>query len=136
MLYGIPAHAIDDVWDEVRPWIAAACKTARGKFDENDIRIGLLERDDQLWIWRSPTAFAVGITRITKYPKQSVCTIRIVTGRNMAEWVVPAMAVIEKWAKSQGCSAMELCARPGWEKALCSRVSGYDKTHVFLEKKL
>lgn len=132
MLYGIPAHVIDDVWDEVRPWIAAACKTARGKFDENDIRIGLLERDDQLWIWRSPTAYAIGITRITNYPKQRVCTIRIVTGRNRREWEKECIAAIERWAKAQGCDAMELQARPGWEKALPE----YDKTHVYLEKRL
>jgi hypothetical protein len=132
MLYGIPAHVINDVWDEVRPWIAAACKTSRGKFDENDIRLGLLERDDQLWIWRSPTAYAVGITRITNYPKQRVCTIRIVTGRNRREWEKECVSHIERWAKAQGCDAMELQARPGWEKALPE----YDKTHVYLEKRL
>ena len=132
MLYGIPAHLVDEVWDEVRPWIAAACKRSRGKFDENDIRIGLLERDDQLWIWRSPTAYAVGITRILPYPKQKVCTIRIVTGRNRKEWEKECIAQMEQWAKAQGCAAMELQARPGWESAL----PDYDKTHVYLEKQL
>jgi hypothetical protein len=136
MLYGIPSTSIDDVWDEVRPWIAAACERSRGKFDADDIRIGLLERDDQLWIWRTDTAYAVGVTRLVNYPKQTVCALRIVTGRNMAEWIEPAMAGIEQWAKSQGCAAMELCARPGWERALRSRVSGYDKTHVYLERAL
>ena len=77
MLYGIQKHLIDEVWDEVRPWIAAACKTSRGKFDENDIRMGLLLGEDQLWIWRTDTAYAVGITRLCEYPKQRVCTIRI-----------------------------------------------------------
>jgi hypothetical protein len=132
MLYGIPFTSIDDVWDEVRPWIEAACVRSRGKFDANDIRIGLLERDDQLWIWRSETAYAVGVTRITKYPKKTVCTIRIVTGRNRREWEKECIAQIECWAKSQGCDAMELQARPGWKKAL----PDYDMTHVYLEKEL
>ena len=132
MLYGIPAHVIDDVWDEVRPWIAAACKTSRGKFDENDIRIGLLTGDDQLWIWRTDTAYAVGVTRVNVYPKQKVCSIRIVTGRHRHEWERPAMATIEAWAREQGCHAMELQARPGWERTL----PDYDKTHVYLEKRL
>ena len=132
MLYGIPYTSIDDVWHEVRPWIEAACSRSRGKFDADDIRIGLLERDVQLWIWRTPTAYAVGVTRITKYPKQTVCTIRICTGRNRHEWQKECIAQLEAWAKSQGCDAMELQARPGWEKAL----PGYDKTHVYLERKL
>jgi hypothetical protein len=132
MLYGIPSHAVDDVWEEVRPWIAAACKTSRGKFDENDIRIGLLERDDQLWIWRSPTAYAVGVTRIISYPKHRVCSIRIVTGRHRREWEKECIAQMERWAKAQGCAAMELQARRGWVKTL----PDYDMTHVYLEKTL
>ena len=134
MLYGIPAHLVDEVWDEVRPWIAAACKTSRGKFDENDIRIGCLEREDQLWIWRTETAFAVGITRIVNYPKKSVCSLRIVTGRNMKEWYLPCLETIEKWAKANGCHAMEFQARPGWERMI--RPLGYDKTHLYLEREI
>lgn len=134
MLHGIPAHLIDEVWDEVRPWLADACKTSRGKFDENDIRIGLLERDDQLWIWRTPTAFAVGVTRLINYPKQRVCQLRIVTGTNMDEWAQPCIEAIERWAKANGCDAMEFQARPGWERFLSCR--GYDKTHVYLERAL
>jgi hypothetical protein len=132
MLYGIPATAVDAVWPEVRPWIEAACKRSRGKFDALDIKRGLLERDDQLWIWRTPTAFAVGITRLTNYPKQRVCTIRIVTGTNRREWERECIAHMERWAREQGCDAMELQARPGWKSVL----RDYDMTHVFLEKRL
>ena len=132
MIYGIPAHVIDDVWDEVRPWIAAACVRSRGKFDENDIRIGLLTGDDQLWIWRTETSYAIGITRVIVYPKKKVCAIRIVTGRNRKEWEKPAMQTIESWAKTQGCTDMELQARPGWGRAL----PDYEMTHVYLEKRL
>ncbi|PVX77165.1 hypothetical protein [Paraburkholderia unamae] len=131
MLYGIQKHLIDEVWDEVRPWIAAACKRNRGKYDENDIRIGLLEGEDQLWIWRTETAYAIGITRLCNYPKQRVCTIRIVTGTNAAEWQDQAMPVIRQWAKANGCAAMELCARKGWARRL--KKQGFEMTHVYLE---
>lgn len=134
MLYGIPHTSIDDVWDEVRPWIERAAETTRGKWDAQDIRIGLLTGDDQLWIWKSPTAFAVGITRLANYPKQRVCTLRIVTGTNMAEWAQPCIETIEAWARANGCQAMEFQARPGWRRFLCAR--GYDKTHEYLERAL
>lgn len=132
MLQGIPAHLVDEVWDDVRPWISEACKTSRGKFDENDIRIGLLERDDQLWIWNTPTAFAVSVSRLSNYPKQRVCQLRIVTGRNRDEWYRASLETIEAWAKANGCHAMELCARPGWSRLL----RDYEMTHVYLEKQL
>jgi hypothetical protein len=136
MLYGIQPLQIDEVWDEVRPWIAAACNTSRGKFDADDIRIGLLTGEDQLWIWRTDTAYAVGITRITNYPQQKVCQLRIVTGRNRAEWQVPCIETIERWAKANGCAAMELQARPGWWRGFLRGVLGYDMTHVYCEKRL
>jgi len=134
MLYGIPYTSIDEVWDEVRPWIEAACLSSRGKFDADDIRIGLLDRDDQLWIWRTPTAYAVGVTRILVYPKQRVCSIRICTGRNRHEWQKECIAQLEAWAKSQGCDAMELQARVGWSRVLASQ--GYETTHCYVEKAL
>jgi hypothetical protein len=132
MLHGIQPAEINAVWEDVRALIEDACATNRGKYDAEDIRRGLLAGEDQLWIWKSPTAFAVGITRLANYPKQRVCTIRIVTGSNAAEWQAPAIDTIERWAKEKGCDAMELCARPGWER----RLKGYDKTHVYLEKQL
>ncbi|MEC4533082.1 hypothetical protein VSR91_26530, partial [Klebsiella pneumoniae] len=64
MLYGIQIPHINEVWPEVRPWIEHACETTRGKFDAEDIRAGLLTGEDQLWIWKTATAFAVGITRL------------------------------------------------------------------------
>lgn len=134
MLYGIQPAEINAVWEDVRALIEDACLTNRGKYDAEDIRAGLLSGDDQLWIWRTPTAFAVGVTRISNYPKQRICAIRIVTGSNAAEWQQETLETIERWARAQGCHAMELCARPGWERRLRDR--GYDKTHVYLEKAL
>lgn len=134
MLYGIQCTEIESVWEEVRPWIESSCRRNRGKYDADDIKAGLLTGEDQLWIWKSPTAFAVGITRLANYPKQRVCTIRIVTGTNAAEWQQPAMETIEKWARSNGCHAMELCARIGWSRRM--KAQGYVETHRFIEKAL
>jgi hypothetical protein len=134
MLYGIQPAEINAVWEDVRALIEDACLTTRGKFDAEDIRAGLLTGEDQLWIWRTDTAFAVGITRLANYPKQRVCTLRIVTGNNVDEWYLPSLETIERWAKANGCHAMEFQARPGWERFI--RPLGYDKTHVYLEKSL
>ena len=134
MLYGIQPAEINAVWEDVRALIEDACVTTRGKFDAQDIKAGLLTGEDQLWIWRTDTAFAVGITRLANYPKQRVCTLRIVTGNNVDEWYLPCLETIERWAKANGCHAMEFQARPGWERFI--RPLGYDKTHVYLEKSL
>jgi hypothetical protein len=134
MLYGIQRDQISEVWPEVCPWIEAAAETTRGKWDAEDIRAGLLTGEDQLWIWKTDTAFAVGVTRLANYPKQRVCNLRIVTGTSMAEWAQPCIETIEAWARENGCHAMEFQARPGWERFLKGR--GYDKTHVYMERAL
>ncbi|WP_157639443.1 hypothetical protein [Burkholderia ubonensis] len=89
-----------------------------------------------MWIWKTPTAFAVGVTRLVHYPKQMVCTVRIVTGRNRREWEEAAIEQIEAWAKAQGCHAMELQARPGWWRGFLRRLGGYEMTHLYCEKQL
>jgi len=132
MLYGIQPDQIKVVWPEVEPWISAACKRNRGKYDAQDILAGLLSGTDQLWIWRSPTAYAVGITRLSNYPRCKVCAVRIVTGTNSAEWRLQTLATIEQWARTNGCASMELVARKGWARHL----KDYDMTHVMLEKHL
>lgn len=132
MLYGIQSDQIHAVWTEVEPWIAAACARNRGKYDAQDILAGLLSGEDQLWIWRSPTAYAIGVTRLSNYPKCKVCAVRIVTGTNSIEWREQTLRVIEDWARANGCASMELIARKGWARHL----KDYDMTHVYLEKTL
>ena len=132
MLHAIQPHQIGDVWWEVLPWIEASCRRNRGKYDAGDILDGLFSGEDQLWIWRSPTAFAVGITRISNYPKCKVCAVRIVTGTNSAEWREQTLHAIEDWARQNGCASMELITRKGWARHL----KEYEMTHVYLEKKL
>lgn len=132
MLFGIQPHEIDAAWAEARPWVEGACRRNRGKYDASDILAGLKSGDDQLWIWKSASAFGIGVTRIVVYPKQRVCSVRIVTGTNAHEWQHECLSTIEAWARECGCSAMELVARPGWAR----RLKDYAMTHVYLEKAL
>lgn len=132
MLYGIQLTELPDVWPMVSEELSAAASRSRGKFDGRDVLKGLLSQELQLWIWHSPTARGLLVTQIFNYPKNRVCGIRIATGNNAEEWCMPALDVIERWAKASGCNAMELIARPGWKKL----IKGYAMTHLYLEKAL
>ena len=44
------------------------------------------------------------------------------------------MDELAKWAKSKDCTHMESHARLGWERVL--KNYNFEKTHVFLERKL
>jgi hypothetical protein len=132
-LIGVPSAEIDAVWPLVEPAIAAACRRGRGKEVPDDIRAALKERALQLWLaWNGGIA-ALAVTQLVHHPRRTCCRIRICTGSERGSWE-HHLAAIEAWARSQGCAAMELIARPGWSRPLARH--GYALTHVFCEKEL
>lgn len=131
-LRGVGTQDVPFAWQEVGPWVDRAATRSRGKYTGADILAALLDARAQLWVWSTPTAFGVLVTQIEQYPRNKCCWIRVATGSNAAEWAQAAVARIEQFAREVGCDAMELIARPGWEKFLPS----YARTHVYLEKAL
>lgn len=132
-LCGVPAERIALVWPAIEPLIKGAASLSRGKFSADDIRAGLESRDMQLWMAWDNGPVAVAVTQIAEHPRKKTCRIRIVTGRYREGWQHYIRA-IEAWAASNGCTGMELIARPGWERVL--RSYGYEKTHVLLEREI
>jgi hypothetical protein len=132
-LVGVPAAEIDSVWPLVEPLIAAACRRGRDKDAPDDIRGALKARDLQLWLAWDGAVAALAVTQIVCHPRKKCCRIRICTGRGRRAWQ-GYIAVIEAWARAQGCAAMELIARPGWSRILARH--GYATTHVFCEKEI
>lgn len=130
---GIPATEVEAVWPLVAPLIAAACTRGGGKRTPNDVRRALADRDQQLWLAWDGSVVALAVTEIACYPRKKCCRILICTGRERQSWQ-HRLAVIEAWAKAQGCVAMELIARPGWSRLL--KGQGYAITHLFCEKEL
>jgi len=63
-----------------------------------------------------PLENSVIVTEVVDYPKKSVCRIWL-AGGNMDE-LVEAEKKIVLWAKSHGCSGMEIIGRKGWERQL------------------
>jgi hypothetical protein len=93
----------------------------------------LKSRDLQLWLAWDGTVMALAVTELVRHPRKLCCRIRICTGRERRAWQ-SFLAVLEAWAKAQGCAAMELIARPGWSRILAQH--GYETTHLFCEKEL
>jgi hypothetical protein len=52
-------------------------------------------------------------------------------GQNPGHWL-GHLDGIATWARAQGCAALELQGRPGWERLL----EGWEKTHVLLRKRI
>lgn len=55
----------------------------------------------------------------------SVARCVMLAGDRMREWLAPGLALIEEWARSVGCTAIETPGRKGWHRAL--RPLGYEQ---------
>jgi hypothetical protein len=114
-------------------WLVPACKTANGRFNEWDVLNGGLTRDYQIWIAEDGReVIAVGVTRITEYPRARSCKVHIGTGKNRKAWQ-GFMLDLMAWAKTQGCTLFEAHTRSGWARVFKGTLH---QSHVFLEARI
>ena len=135
MLTGVPRHHLDTIWLMVLPWLLEVERHSDARETVTDLRHWLDEGKLQLWVWLDgdDTVSGVLISEVIDQAKGRICRLRVCTGRDPRRWLA-SLAIIESWAREQGCKAMEPITRPGWGKLLASH--GYKVTHVVLGKGL
>lgn len=117
MLTGVPSYAVRDVWPSVLPYIARVLEeTGEFRLGPDDI-LGSLERaDSQLWVYGKPLELVV-ITELLRHPKALECSVGPIAGRLGEGWE-SGLALIEEWARAQGCTHIGTLGRPGWKRKL------------------
>ena len=79
---------------------------------------GLQDNRFQLFIsWNNGIESAV-ITEIAEYPKAKVLRYVLAGGTNLENWLEEIQEVIEKFAKKNHCTQLEVAGRKGWLKKL------------------
>ena len=134
-LIGVPAAAIEPIWSRVAPILQRACARSDGRYAVEDIHAALACGDMQLWIAIDPSQVneieAACATEIVNYPRERRCGLVFCAGQHPERWL-HHLQTIGDWAREQGCVAMEMQGRPGWERLL----RDWQKTHVLLTKRL
>jgi hypothetical protein len=121
---------INEMWPHVRERLRAAIdRTELSSFD--DLEAGVLSGAQLCWLaWDGSEIMAVATTQLVK-PRDKVCVLTACSGYDRDKWL-PLFAMIEQYAKNEGCSTMRIFGRKGWERVL----DGYRVEHVVLEKAL
>lgn len=122
----VDPEQIFDFWPHARELIKAAID-ATNLSDFSDLESDVLEGKQLLWLAWSGHIEAAATTHLSR----GVCTLTACSGHQRERWL-PLFDRIEKYAKDEGCSAMRLYGRRGWERVL----DGYRVEHVILEKAL
>ena len=139
-LVRIPTKELDKVWGLIEKDIRKSLLFSGQLSDSEFVLKTAKEGKFQIWIlWDKlqktnvEKYFGVVITEIIEKPLGKVCHIFMMTGRQRHKWQY-LVKDIEKFAKEEKCSMMELITRPGWQKVL--NQFGYKRTHVVLEKQI
>lgn len=121
---------INEVWPLVRDRVKIAIERT-GLSDFDLIEREILAGNQLVWIAWDNGISAVATTHKTSIGSKTICTLTACQGYDRERWL-PLFKRIEQYAKDEGCAAMRIFGRKGWERVL----DGYKVENVVMEKVL
>lgn len=123
---------VASVWPEFSPWLALACDGTSGRWTTQRALAACLSGDNQLLaVTRDGEPVAAVTTCIQPAANGDWLTIILCGGKDMVDWLTPALDALAAWARQCGCVGMQINGRAGWAKA-----AGFTPVSVMMEKVL
>ncbi len=126
---------VDPLWvHEIWPHVEALIKRAmqRGVSDFEELEQRIWRGQALLWIvWDGERILAAVVTSLTIANDRKLCTIVACGGEHRSRWL-HLLEEIEAYARDEGCAAMVIVGRRGWERTL----PAYKRRAVILERSL
>lgn len=129
----VPPEHLDFVWPDVEPFIALTeDEESPAKSVYNNVKLGSWT----LWLGLNNNKIEmVMTTSFVTYPASGMmCRVETLAGSDLKSWTDTYLNLLEDWAKSVGCVAMDIFGRKGFEKALAPY--GYEYEATLLRKQL
>lgn len=112
--------------EQIKNWIESALEYSGGTHVYQDIVDAVTEGRMQLWLSERGCA----VTEIVVFPRKKVLHVFLAAGE--MDQLFDMIDDATEWAKEQGCTAMTLAGRPGWQRAM--KPLGFVPTLVTMEK--
>ena len=93
----------------------------------DDVKAAVAKGEAQLWCGEQSAL----VTELMVYPRKKVCRIWMAGGL-LWELQGEMLPAVEEWAKSKGCTSVEIIGRRGWGRVL----EGYRQPHTVLMKEI
>lgn len=101
---------IDAAWEPIKVLLDRHCESFRAE----DVRAAVRAGQFQLWLARSDgELLAVMVTQLVRRRDGLSCVVADIGGTRLREWI-DDRDLLRKWARSNGCSAIEGFGRDGW----------------------
>ena len=120
----VPSEDVEFIWSQVAPLLEKALDET---YSIKDIMYGLANDRMQLFIsWHNDKVESAVVTEIAQYPQSKVLRYFLAGGTNLENWLEEIQIVIEKFAKKENCTHLEVAGRKGWVRKLKGfRVKAY-----------
>ena len=128
----VPVEHIEFLWPKIEKYLEGPAKYSYGRYEVEDIKQGLMTLPQHLWIaFEEDKVYGAVVTVINYYPRITTLEMRFTGGVEGMKWKTPMLAILQKFAKDQGCKVLESYGRPGWEKIF--KNDGYERRFIFYE---
>lgn len=126
----VPSEDLEFIWSQVAPLLEKALDET---YSIKDILYGLANDRMQLFIsWNNNRVESAVVTEIAQYPQAKVLRYFLAGGRNLENWLERIQEKIEKFAKQNKCTYLEVAGRKGWVRKL----KGYKMKAIILSKEI
>ena len=130
-IWQVDREHVHTIWDDIKEYID---RTEDQDTSTSSVYKALTEGYWHLWVAIGDTGIVcAATTSFVFYPSGKMCRVETVGGDGMDKWLF-ALKEIEEWAKLNGCIAMDIFGRKGWEKVLAPL--DYNFEAILLRKRL
>lgn len=112
--------------EQIKEWVEAALAHSGGTHTYQDVVESLMSGRMQLW----PAERGCAITEIVVYPQKKVLHVFLAAGE--MDQLFAMIDSAADWGRTQGCTAMTLAGRLGWQRAM--KPLGWEAKMVVMEK--
>lgn len=114
--------------DQLREWIQSALDYSGGTHTVDDVVDNVLTGRMQLW----PAERGCAVTEIVVYPQKKVLHVFLAAGE--MDQLFDMIESAAEWARGQGCTAMTLAGRLGWQRAM--KPLGWEPKMIVMEREI
>ena len=112
----VPSEDLEFIWSQVAPLLEKALDET---YSIKDILYGLANDRMQLFIsWNDNRVESAVVTEIAQYPQAKILRYFLAGGTNLDNWLERIQEKIEKFAKQNKCTHLEVAGRKGWVRKL------------------
>jgi hypothetical protein len=120
----VPPQLVDGLWPRIFPHLSKASEYTFGRYEPEDILEFVVSGEAHLWVvFDGEDLVGITVTRFWEYPRKKCLDMVFIGGDEGFSWKDPMLEILQRWARDNGCEAIESSGRVGFARAF--RDDGY-----------